>query len=312
MDKLKLIHIFVCVADAGSYVAAASRLGLDTSTISKAIARLEQRLHFRLFFRTTRRIRLTPAGTQYLEMARCLLRELEDVEQRLREDNEHPQGVLTLNLPVSYGRLYIMPLLGKFCKLYPDIELSISLDDAYVDLIEQQVDVCIRTGVLSESNVVARKLSPIDFVCCVSPQYLRQCNGQVDLDDASVHPWIRFRYRQSGRLMPIRIVAVDGVRSIDPRRDIVADDGETMSALCAQGLGLTQVPHFLARPWLEREQLKVIGQYYRSPDEGVYIMYPRREFLPAKSRVFIDFLVTEIESLGETSEYTWVEKLPVQ
>lgn len=308
MDKLSLLKLFVSAVDHGGFAAAANHLGLSASTVSKGMARLEDNLNVKLFHRSTRQVHLTDAGARYLVTARRVALELDQCEQELKQTNDLPCGKVKVNLSVSYGRLYVMPLLAEFTKLYPDIELEISFNDSYVDILEQGIDLTIRTGNLDDQRLVARKLSPIDFMLCAAPDYIARNGLPTCAAEYAQHSWVRFKYRQSGRLMPITVDEGLGVESYDPGRQFIVDDGEALAELCAQGLGLTQLPHFIARDWLKTKKIVPISPFLRS-SEGVYCVYPKREFLPTKVKVLIEYLMIKIEQSGESTYHTWAETL---
>lgn len=310
MDKLSLIKLFVNAVDHGGFAAAANHLGLSASTVSKAIARLEDNLNIKLFHRSTRQVHLTDAGSRYLVTVRRIALELEQCEQELEQTNDLPCGKVKVNLPVSYGRLYVIPLLRGFTKLYPDIELEISFNDSYVDILDQGIDLTIRTGKIDDQRLVARKLSPIDLILCAAPDYIESNGLPACAAEYSQHSWVRFKYRQSGRLMPITVDEGQGVEGFDPGRQFIVDDGEALAELCGQGLGLTQLPHFIARDWLKTKQIVPISPVLRS-SEGVYCVYPKREFLPTKIKVLIEYLIMKIEQSGESTYHTWAEPLQI-
>lgn len=308
MDKLNLLKLFVNVTERGSFAATANHLGLSPSTLSKAIARLEKDLQLVLFYRTTRQLTLTESGQAYLAVARNILSELEQCEQRLSHSNDSPQGTIKVNTPVSYGRLYLNPLIGKFHQLYPEITLEISYQDAYVDMIAEGVDICLRTGTLSDSGLIAKQLSAMDFLICASPDYVQKHGKPSSIDELQQHPWVRFRYRQTGRLHPIFVGDNGNELLLDPGQQWIVDDGEALLELCAQGVGLTQIPHFIAKRGLERGEIEVVMPYYRPKHFGIWAIYPEREYLPAKIRVFIEFLQQEIQDMGESPFETWAEQ----
>ena len=155
-------------------------------------------------------------------------------------------------------------------------------------MIEKGIDLTIRTGVLDDTNLIARKISPIDFLVCASKQYLQA--HKVSANNLAEHPWIRFKYQQSGKLFPIILAGAPASAALEQCQQYITDDGEALATLCAQGLGLTQIPHFIARDWLRDDQLKVVIPPYRSANQGVYAVYPEREYLPAKSTSFCQFL----------------------
>ena len=310
MDKLNLLKLFVNAVEHRGFAAAANHLGLSASTISKGIARLEESINIKLFNRSTRQVHLTDAGVKYLVIARRIVLDLEQCERELQQNNDLPCGKVKINLPVSYGRLYVSPLLQEFIGLYPEIELELSFNDSYVDILEQGIDVAIRSGKLEDQRLVARKISPIDFLICASPGYIAKHGLPASADDYSQHTWIRFKYRHSGRLMPISVDEGSGLQLHDPGQQFIVDDGEALAQLCAQGLGLTQLPHFIARDWLARKEIVTISPALRT-SEGVYCVYPKREFLPQKNRILIDFLVSKIEESGESTYHTWAGNVVV-
>jgi len=311
MDKLSLIKMFICTVEHGGFAAAANYLGLSASTVSKGIARLEDNLNIKLFHRSTRQVHLTDGGSCYLITARRITLELEQCEKELKQANNLPSGKVRINLPVSYGRLYVMPLLPEFTKLYPEISLEISFNDSYVDILEQGIDLTIRSGKLDDKRLVARKLSPIDFILCAAPEYITANGLPKCAAEYSQHNWIRFKYRQTGRLMPISVDEGQGIEDYDPGQQYIVDDGEALAELCAQGVGITQLPHFIARNWLKLNKIIPISPFTRS-SEGVYCIYPKREFLPAKVKVLIEYLVMKIENSGENTYHTWAENLTIK
>ena len=311
MDKIRSMRFFIATLDGGSFAAAAKAYGTDPSTVSKAIHRLESDLGIQLFQRSTRQLGLTAAGRLYANTARRLLEELTACEETLKSQNDAPSGTLKLNVPVSYGRLYIRPLLKEFCRRYPNITIDIHYDDGYVDIIEQGIDVSIRTGSVQDSQLIARQLSPIDFIICGSKVYLDRYGAPCGPEAFNDHSWIRFRFKQTGKLLPIRMPESEGVGEYDPDRNFIVNDGESMAELCAEGLGLTQIPHFIARNWLRSDRLLPLFPSMRQAGTGVYLLYAKREYLPTRVRVFIDFIIEAIQAQQETPLCTWAEALQI-
>ena len=307
MDKLGLIKLFLSVIEHGSFVAAAHAVGAVPSTVSKAIARLESELNVQLFYRSTRRLALTESGRDYAKKVRMTLTELERYESELSESIKRPCGVLKLNLPMTYGRCYILPWLREFTHQYPDILLDVSFNDAYVDMLEQSIDLSIRSGSLEDSTMIGRRLSPMDFITVAAPSYVTRY-GQITVNQYADHKWIRFRFRQTGKLMPVLANNKNTIQ-LDPGQDYIVDDGEAMAELCAEGLGLVQLPHFALKKWMDSGRLVSISPYIRHPDFAVWALYTKSEYTPAKVAVFIDFIKTKLQQQGETSEKTWAEGL---
>ncbi len=310
MDKLRVLQFFLAAADKGSFAAVAKNLGTSPSTISKAISRLEENLGIQLFYRNTRQLTLTQAGELYAETVSKLIHDLDACEHNLKQVNDEPRGHLKICVPMSYGRLYIRPWMKYFNTLYPDISFELSYSDHYVDLIEQGVDVCIRSGTVQDNRLIARKLSPIDFVTCASPGYqekhIHSPNPINTPEQFKQHKCIQFRFGQTGKTLPYKYYK-DGLLQNDiPTNSLIVDDGEAMAELCADGFGITQMPHFIAKNWLDDKRIKMIAPAIRMEGFGVYALYPKRHYLPNRVRVFIDFLIDQLALIGEHPDRTWV------
>lgn len=310
MDKLRSLEIFLATCDSGNFAAAARSCNTDPSTVSKAISRLEAQLGLTLFQRSTRQLRITTAGKRYSDTVRKLLLDLTSCEEELRHLNDAPCGTLRINSAACYGHLYLRPLLQAFCQRYPEIKLEIEINDLHVDVIENEIDVALRTGFVKDSRLVARRLSPMDFLTCVSPRYLEVHGVPRCADDFQQHSWIGFRIKETQQLQPIFLPNAKGeYLPYALERTHITDDGEAMAHMCVDGMGFAQLPHFLAKPGLQSGTLVSLYPYYRppQPDNGVFVIYPKREYLPAKVRVFIDFMASSLEAAGEGANYTWAE-----
>jgi len=310
MDKLRVLQFFLATADHGSFVAVAKQQGTSPSTISKAISRLESDLRIQLFYRNTRNLKLTQAGEVYAETARRVINDLSACEHHLTKTNDAPEGHLKISVPVSYGRLYIRPWMKAFHLCYPDISFELTYSDQYVDMIEQGIDVCIRSGTVQDNRLVSRRLSPIDFVTCASRDYLKQYQTpdtpKIDTPKQFInHKWIQFRFAQTGKTMPTKYWHKGRLCDYEPEQSLVVDDGEAMAELCADGFGLTQMPHFIARNWLQSKAIISVAPAVQIEGFGVYVLYPKRHYLPNRVRVFIDFLIEQLAIIEEYPGRTW-------
>src|SRR5262245_29134548 len=171
MQDLRTLTIFVRVAERKSFVRAAADLGITQSGVSNAISRLEDQTGTRLLARTTRRVTLTEDGAAYFERCRQALAEIEDAELMLKDAQRKPSGTLRIDMPIAFGRIRVVPLLGAFQRQYPEIALRVTFNDRYIDLIEEGVDVGIRFGVLEDSSLIARRLNGAELSVVASPQY---------------------------------------------------------------------------------------------------------------------------------------------
>lgn len=310
MDKLRSLEIFLATCDGGSFAAAARICNSDPSTVSKAIGRLEAQLGLTLFQRSTRQLHITKAGERYAHTVRKMIQDLSSCEEELRNLNDSPGGTLCINSAVCYGHLYLRPLLQAFCQQHPAIKLELEINDLHVDIIENDIDVALRTGYVKDSRLVARRLSPMDFLICVSPQYLEAHGTPRCSEDFQQQQWIGFRIKETQQLQPIFLPDDKGeYLPYELERSHITDDGEAMAYMCADGLGFAQLPHFLAKKGLNSGALVSLYPYFRPPqhDIGVFAIYPKRDYLPAKVRVFIEFLTTSLAAMGESSYRTWAE-----
>lgn len=310
MDKLRSLEIILDTCDGGSFAAAARTCGSDPSTVSKAIGRLEAQLGLILFQRSTRQLRITTAGKRYARTVRKMIQDLSSCEDELKHLNDSPSGTLRINSAVCYGHLYLRPLLRAFCQRYPAIKLELEINDIHVDIIENDIDIALRTGYVKDSRLVARRLSPMDFFTCVSPQYLEAYGTPRCPEDFQQHQWIGFRIKETQQLQPIFLPDDNGEYfPYELERSHITDDGEAMAYMCADGLGFAQLPHFLAKKGLNSGALVSLYPYFRplQSDSGVFAIYPKRDYLPANVRVFIEFLTTSLAAMGESSNHTWAE-----
>ncbi|MBT0588040.1 LysR family transcriptional regulator [Alteromonas oceanisediminis] len=313
MDKLRTLEMFLATCDAGSFVAAAKKCRSDPSTVSKAITRLERQLALTLFQRSTRALKVTPSGLKYEQTARRLLNDLSACEEELKQLNDSPTGTLRISSAVCYGHLYLRPILRTFCQHYPDIKLDIEINDLYTDIIESHIDVSIRTGFVSDSRLVARCLTPMDFLICASPDYLAKHGTPQSPKDFEQHNWISFRIKQSQKRQPIFLPnSTGGYIPYNLISTHMTDDGETMAHLCEDGFGFAQLPHFLAKEGLAKGTLVSPYPSFRAPqpEGGVFAIYPKREFLPQKVKLLVDFIIEYLAKQQESTHATWAESLP--
>ena len=309
MDKLHALQIFASVANTGSFAKTSKMMGANPSTVSKAIDRLEKEIGFRLFQRSTRSLRLTLEGETYRDTVTHLLSELTACEEGIRLENETPKGKLKINTPVAYGRLYVSPIIPKFCQQYPDVEVELTLDDAYIDMIEKGYDISIRSGSLQDNRLIAQKLSSMDMVTIGSPKEADKLEAPLDKNSIEDHPWVQFRFKQSGKVYAIQTKQEGEITQHSTRPKFIADDGETLIEQCAAGIGFTQLPHFLVRDALIHRKVVPIMNTFTVENYGIYVIYAKRDFLPIRVRLFIDFLKQELKNKQETPDGTWAMAL---
>ncbi|QUM80205.1 LysR family transcriptional regulator [Moritella sp. 5] len=308
MDKLNLLQLFVSLAEHGSFVAVANQSGQSPSTISKAISRLEKNLGVRLLHRTTRQLQLTEAGRNYLQTAREVISLLNNCEGQLAQNVVAPAGTLKVNLPLSFGKLYVVPLIPGFCQKYQDIKLELSFSDEYTNIVDSGIDIAVRSGKLDDSSLIARRLCPIDMGIFASPSYIEQFGRPDSPEQLTKHRWILYRFRQSGRILEITSGKNSQMVEVQPDYQIVVDNGDVMAQLACQGAGLAFMPHFLARDLVKEGKLILISPPQRNPEQAVYLYYLSRDYMPVKVRVFIEYIVQQLEAQEETAYTTWMDR----
>lgn len=290
MDRLQTLSEFLAVADEGSYTAAARKLGTSKSQISKHIQALETHLGARLFHRTTRRLSLTESGTRFAERARQILDALEHAEREAGDLYARPRGRLRLNVPMSFGRLHLGQAMPEFLRRYPELKVDVSLNDRYVDLVEEGFDAAIRIGELSDSSLIARRIATSSRWVCAAPGYLAR-QGEPDHPEglrnhrcllyAYSHQYgeWEFRHRNGERLS----VPVDG--------DLRANNGEFLVEAACNGTGLIFTPDFIAADAVRSGRLQRVLADWEAPPLNIYAVYPYTREVSAKVRAFVDFLV---------------------
>ena len=289
MDTLTDVAVFVRVVERGSFTLAAQDLGLSRAVVSKYLSRLEERLGARLLHRTTRRLSLTEAGAALFEASRGALERIEEAEAAVAQFQSEPRGRLRVSAPMSFGILHLGPAIAEFARANPKITLDMRLDDRFVNLVEEGIDVAVRIGTLTDSSLVARKLATTRAVACASPAYLAQFGEPETPEDLAAHNCLIYSYLSSanvwrfttpdGRELP---VAVNGTFRIN--------NGIVLAEAAVAGHGILLTPAFYVGPLLRQGKLKQILTRYKVKELGIHAVYPQRDHVPPKVRAFVDFL----------------------
>ncbi len=253
VESISGLTAFVATVEAGGFAAAARRLGLSASAVGKAVARMESRLGVRLLTRTTRQVMMTFEGEQLYHRASRLLDDLRDIDGMLAAQRAAPIGRVRVTLPATLGRMLVVPNLGEFVAEYPGIDIEIGLDDRKVDLVEGGYDLAVRTGVLDDSGLFARKLAQHRFLLCASPEYLAACGTPSSLEELWQHKVIRFRYPTTGMLERWSFDGVAFDREIPA--GLVFNDGEAVARAAMAGLGIAQLPDYAVADEVAAERL---------------------------------------------------------
>jgi len=289
MDQLSGLSAFVRTADLGSFVAAGRVLGLSASAVGKAVTTLEKQLGVRLFQRSTRSIRLTEEGRLFHERCRRVLDDLEDAQASLAAAVATPRGRLRLSAPlVSYHLL--LPVLPEFIRRYPEVELDLDFNDRIVDLIDEGVDVAIRSGDLQDSRLMSRALRPFQMLLCAAPAYLEKHGMPETPQDLAGHLAIRFRFPNSGKIQDWPLMEAGGA-ALAPPGLMTCNNMEALRGAVLAGLGIGCMPDFLARrPLADGTLRSVLGEHIDGPGQ-FHVIWPSNRHLSPKVRVLVDYLI---------------------
>ena len=287
MDTLDALPLFLAVAEDRSFTGAARRLGLSRSTTGKAVARLEANLGVMLFQRTTRRVRLTEAGEILLERARAIRGEWQAAEALLAEAQAKPRGRIRIGLP-AIGHRLIAPHVRTFIDRYPSVSLDLDQDDRFADMTTAGIDVAIRSGALDDASHRSRILTDFAYMLCAAPDYLERNGTPATLAELGRHAQVRFRFTDSERLQSWRLTGVDDAASRTPT--IVCTNMEGVLALTRAGLGIAQMPDFLAVDDIAEKRLIEVLAATRS-SETFWLVWPHHLHRTPNVRAFVDHMV---------------------
>ncbi|SOZ34605.1 LysR family transcriptional regulator [Cupriavidus neocaledonicus] len=291
------IIAFMAVATEGSFARAGERLGIGRSAVCRNVQKLETQLSTRLFSRTTRSTHLTREGERFFEHCnRGVAHLAEAMNDMLDLRQGPPRGLLRLSAPVEFGRKLVAPLLSRFAQAYPDIAVDLMLNDRPADFVGDQIDVAFRSGRIEDSNIIARPLMTTRMVLCASRAYAEQRGLPATLEALSEHDCINFRH--AGGTVSEWEFKVDGrVRKYLPAARLTFNDADLVLQAMLDGRGLAQMAEFQVRGHLARHVLVEALPQHMPDDRAHYICYLCRQHLPARIRVFIDFMTEQMRAL---------------
>lgn len=289
MDRLDDMLAFIKVVDTRSFTAAADRLNLSKSVVSRRIGELENRLGARLLNRTTRKLSLTEVGQAYYERCTRILADLEEAEQAVADLHAAPRGRLRVNAPVSFGVMHLAAAVAEFVERYPAVEIDMDLNDRYVDLVDEGYDLAIRIGRLRDSSLIARRLAPARMALCASPAYLIKHGTPQSPDDLANHQCLIYTNLATPDVWQLQVNGeTRAVRVSGPLR---GNNGELLRDAAVAGMGIVMSPTFLCGNALSSGTLLSFMADSLPSDAGVNAVYPQNRHLSPKVRVFVDFLV---------------------
>jgi DNA-binding transcriptional LysR family regulator len=292
VDRFRALQTFVRIVDGGSLSAAARSLGVSLPAVVRTLATLEEHLGTRLLNRTTRRIGLTDAGSEYYQRGRQLLSELEETELAAASARQKPTGTLSVTAPVMYGRLNVVPLLAEYRRRFPAVAIRLLLLDRNVSLLEEGIDVAIRIGHLADSSLVATRLASVRRVLCASPAYLKARGTPAHPRELSSHDCLAagaltagdtWQFREGQRALAVRLRAGFASNSVDA---VIA------MAESGQGVGIA-LSYQIAQQVAQRK-LKIILEGYEPEPLPVSAVTPHGRLTAAKVREFVSLARTRL------------------
>lgn len=296
--SIQAITAFVKTASLGSFAAAAKELDQTSAAVSKQVKSLEQQLETRLLHRTTRKLSLTEEGEYLYHRYGSALAQIDDSYNWLETRRQHPTGKLRVSMPHNLGRHLVLPLLPEFKQRYPHIEPELYFDDFIKDPVAYGFDVGIRGGTLSESGLVARKLTSMKFYLCATPEYLAAHAPITEPADLLKHEQIRFRIAGHANVQDWVLTKRNESILVDSNTALtVNNQGASFDAIM-MNMGIGFLETYYCQPEIDKGKLiRVLPEYhYGNNDRSYYLYYPNRENLAPKVRVFIDFLVEQLGS----------------
>ena len=288
MTNWEGISEFVYVAENESFTQASKKMAISTAQVSRQISALEKRLNIKLFYRTTRKVSLTEEGSVFYQHCRSVLDGLEAAERAITNLQSKPQGKIKLSAPVTYGEQQILPLVNDFINKYSDVEVNAYLSNQQIDLVEEGYDLAIRLGKLSDSSMMAKKLSKRTNYVCASPAYLNKYGIPHSLSELSKHSCLLgtldyWRFRESDKEKSIRVTG-----------RLRYNSGQGLVDAALKGLGIVQLPDYYVEHYFQSGELITVLDNYQVPDEGIWAVYPQNRHLSPKIRLLVDYLAEQL------------------
>lgn len=294
MDRFEAMRVFCSVIEAGGFAAAAERLGMSTSAVSRHVAQLEAHLDVRLLNRTTRRMNPTEEGYAYFERCTQLLADLEETEATLSGEARRPRGRLRLTAPIALAALRLAPAFAAFSQRYPEVTLDIVLSDNLADFTEEGLDLAIRVGRVGSENLVARRIGETELLIAASPAYLQRAGTPLSPAELSRHACFTYAYSAAGNQWQFADKEGQPV-NVRIGGPINANNGMLLAEMAVAGGGIVHAPCFILQPLIARGLLRRLLPDWGAQRLPIHVVYPTRRHLSAKVRAMTAFLAEWFE-----------------
>lgn len=292
MDRLDAIKVLLAVVDAGSLSAGARKLNAPLPSVSRKVAELERHLGANLIIRTSRNLMLTDAGRDFVEAARNIVADLEQAERRASGEYQAPRGTLTITMPTEFGGRYVLPIATEFLEAHPEVSLNLLSVDRTMHLVNEQVDVAIRLGALTDSALYAVKAGEFRVRTCASPAYLARRGVPLHPSELAAHDGIMFDPVDFFWEFQVQGLPVEAL----PRGRIKVNTAANCVAAAIGGAGIARLFDYQIPDALAADTLVPILQEYDTPPHPIHIVYPRQGLLALKVRTFIDWTLPRLRA----------------
>lgn len=283
------LTLFVNVADAGSFNKAAQQAGLSTPALSKRISKLEQDLGAQLIHRTTRRLSLTEAGESLYVHAKNIEGQVSDAIASVSAFSQGLTGTIKMSVPTISGELLLAEAVAEFCQKYPNINVDMRLENDFVDLVGEGLDLAIRTGKLEDSSLIAKPLIQSNWVVCCSPSYIERHGEARDLEALKDHNCLAYTYQAQGSF-DWRFTRNNIEESVRISGSFATNNAQALRKAAMAGFGIVYVPRCCVYEDLQQGKLVTILPDYQPRRLGVYAIYPFTKYLPEKLRLLIEHI----------------------
>jgi len=295
MDRMTELELFVTTAELGTLSKAAEQLNISNASASRHLGALESRLNVKLIERNTRRLSLTSAGSEFYKRCKALLAELNEAEASLTSSQAEPAGTLTVTASVSFAMLHISPLLPKFCKRYPQLRVKVVGANRYYEIMDTDIDLAIRTREFEpDSNITIRRLAETRRILAASPDYLHQRGSPKQVQDLADHDMLLYSHANQPGILNFRQGTTEASITVVPKME--TNDGQIVRAAALAGLGILVQPMYIIYDDIVSGRLVSVLDDWRLPSLTINIAFQSRRYMPAKTRLFIDFLLEEFEA----------------
>ncbi len=292
-DRFEDLRTFVAVAQSRSFAAAARRLGVVKSAVSRRVQELEERLGAHLINRSTRNLSLTDAGRIFFEKATALLAGLEEAEGLASHGATEPAGSLRILAPSSFGRLQLVSMVCSFMEQHSRLSVELSLSDDFVDLVSEGFDMAVRIGELQDSNLSARSLGAIRRVACASPAYIARFGAPKQPSDLTKHRGISYTNVDDRKFWRFVDPRTGKEQSVSVHARLHVNTGDALCEAALAGAGVVVLPTFIVHKAVVAGSLVPVMLPYEKVPTELHVVYPSRKLVPAKVKVFVDYLAAK-------------------